>query len=138
MPQIVNGITLPDGCEIGVFTPTEDENTHTVTHSLGEIPKFAFCLAIPNRAWTNIDGGTILLGLLGVDPLTGEFNQSAGTGHKMDNVTVSNSSHEQYNQTNSWTTYPASMTATSVTFATGRYYSGKFKANEHYVYILTK
>ena len=133
-----SGIILPDGCEIGVFTPTEDENTHTVTHSLGEIPKFAFCLAVLNRSWTDISGSTILTAFLGADPLTGEFDASAISGHKQDNIVISNANHELYNTTSSDTTYPASMTSNSVTFVTGRYYNGKFKSGEHYLYILTK
>ena len=134
----VNGINLPDGCEIGVFTPTENELTHTITHSLGEIPKFAVCLCVPNKAWSDIMGTAILLEDLMSDPQTGTFDTSLTTSRKRNEVVSNNLTDNTVATTTTYTTYPADMTSSTVTFTTGRYYSGKFASGEKYIYILVK
>ena len=130
------GLSLPDGCEIGAFTPVTDSYTVTVSHNLGEIPKSAFCIAVVNRDFTNIPDTTILLNELIADPQTGEFDISLPSSRNRRSVVSKGDG--VYLTTDTYTTYPASMTATEVTFATGRYYSGKFKTGVNYVYILTK
>lgn len=132
------GDPIPAGCEIGLFTVTENENTHTISHSLGEVPKFAYCFLTLNKAWSNIAGGTILNEELMSDPETGTFDVNLNGNHKRNNVQIMNSDGKQFYGTNTYTTYPASMTSSTVTFATGRYYSGQFKANSTYIYILIK
>ena len=134
------GDPIPAGCEIGIFTPTENENTHTVTHSLGEVPKFAVCLLVPNGSYSNVIQGSIVCENLASDPTTGVFDRTLGGGNKRDDVIsiTATSAAPSFQSTNTYSTYPAAMSSTEVTFATGRYYSGQFKANNTYVYILTK
>ena len=132
------GDPIPAGCEIGLFTPTEDENTHTVSHNIGEVPKYAICVCVTNKAWANIAGGTILFEDLSSDPETGTFDISLSSNHKRNDVAIMNADGVQYYGSNTYTTYPAEMTSSSVTFATGRYYSGQFKSGETYLYVLTK
>ena len=133
---MASGIKLPDGCEIGTFSPTEDLNTITISHNLGEIPKIALCVAVPNRSFADIPSQSILMEELAVNPETGEFDVNAD-GSKKRNTVISYSDF-YYFSTTTWTTYPASFTAAEVTFVTGRYYGGKFKAGMNYVYILVK
>ena len=136
LSMVANGIKLPDGCEIGTFTPNVDSNTFTVSHSLGEIPKFALCVAVPNCGFSDIPSQSILMEELAVNPETGEFDLNAD-GLKKRNFVISYDNFCYY-APSTWTTYPASMTAIEVTFVTGRYYGGKFKAGMNYVYILVK
>lgn len=136
MLSMASGIKLPDGCEIGTFSPTEDLNTITISHNLGEIPKIALCVAVPNRSFADIPSTSILLEELAVNPETGVFEYD-GDSSKKRNAVVSYGSHSYYSPS-TWTTYLASITAAEVTFVTGRYYGGKFKAGMNYVYILVK
>lgn len=133
-----NGDPIPAGCEIGVFIPETDENTHTITHSLGEVPKFAVCLLIPNKSYDDVMAGSIVFEDLASNPATGIYDDAYDGNHRRNDVVSVGSTPRQYYATNTYTTYIASMTSTEVTFTTGRYYSGQFKANNTYIYILTK
>lgn len=135
-----SGDPIPAGCEIGTFTVSENENTHTISHSLGEIPKFAVCLCVPNTAYANMTAGTIIFEDLAKNPTTGDFDRTYDANHRRNEVvSIGNPTNDPYFQgTATYTTYPASMTSTEVTFATGQYYNGQFKNGYTYIYILTK
>ena len=126
------GDPIPAGVEIGLFTPTENETTHTITHSLGEVPKMAYCFAVINGAWTSLPSATIAVNEFISDPGSGVFDPTLTGAHKRDNVIQPSS------DTLLGTTYPASMDSQQVTFATGRYYSGRFTQGTQYIYILIK
>ena len=130
------GDPIPAGVEIGLFTPTANETTHTITHSLGEVPKMAYCFAVINGAWTSLPSATIAVNEFISDPGSGVFDPTLANNHKRDNVVQP--SVDVLTATNTYTTYPASMDSQQVTFATGRYYSGRFTQGTQYIYILIK
>lgn len=127
---MASGIKLPDGCEIGTFSPNEDLYTITIQHNLGEIPKIALCVAVPNCSFEDIPNKTILSEKLTVHPETGVVTSNS--------YNVMTYRYQAYYNSPSSTTYPASITATEVTFVTGTNYGGMFKAGVNYVYILIK
>ena len=132
------GDPIPAGVEIGMFETSANETSVTISHGLGIIPKFAIALAVPDSEWTDISGSTILLEELMSDPQTGTFDISLN-GSRVRNVAVSyNNTSNTTLSSNTYTTFPASMTDNEVTFATGRYYGGVFTSGVKYIYILTK
>ena len=128
LSMVANGIKLPDGCEIGTFSPNEDLYTITIQHDLGEIPKIAVCIAVPNCSFEDIPSKAIMLETFAVHPETGELRPND----------VMNYRYYSYYSSALSTKYPASMTATEVTFVTGQSNGGMFKAGVNYVYILIK
>lgn len=126
--MVANGIKLPEGCEIGTFSPNEDLNTITISHNLGEIPKIAICVAVPNCSFEDIPPRTIVEEYFVVHPETGALRPNDVMSYRY--LTYYNSSLSA--------TYPASLTATEVTFVKGQSNGGVFKAGVNYVYILTK
>lgn len=138
LSMVANGIKLPEGCEIGTFTPDVDSNTFTVSHNLGEVPKFAICLNVPNEDFADIQDSIIIFEALFADPQTGDFDITLASSRRRNDVMSYSATAQTYFNTNTYSTYPASMTNTDVTFATGRYYSGKFKVGVNYVYILVR
>lgn len=130
------GFKAPAGCEIGVFTTDTDSLSYTVQHTLRKTPKFAICLAVPNASWADIQGSAILLEYLMTDPQTGEFDISLPAS-RIKNTLIASVDGSTVNQTTTYTTVPADVTDTSVTFATGRYYGSKLAAGMTYLYILT-
>lgn len=127
----------PDGCFLGTFTPSEDSRTYTVLNPFDSVPKMAMLVCATPKIWEDIDPGTILTEELVADPQTGEFDINAGSGRYKNNV-IMMASNMTYLTSVTYTTYPASMDADAITFATGRYYNGLFKAGYTYLYILIK
>lgn len=128
MSMVANGIKLPDGCEIGTFSPNEDSYTITIQHNFGEIPKIALCIAVPNCSFEDIPSKAIMLEYFVVQPKNGVLWPS----------TVVDYEYYSYDNSKLSNTYHASSTATEVTFVTGSFDEYVFKAGVNYVYILIK
>lgn len=133
-----NGNPIHAGCEIGTFEVDENSYTVTIPHSLGEVPKFAYCVIVPNSSWANIPNADILMEDLMSDPQTGVFDITLNSNRKRNNVVGYNAASNIAQGTGTYTTYPAAMTSTDVTFATGQYYSYLFKPGYKYVYVIVK
>lgn len=133
------GDPIPEGFEVGVFTPTENEYTHTVRHSFGIVPRTAIVIGTLNGG-EGLDNKTNIMCEYLMSDFADRIFDRTRTGAKCPNavITVNGTTGEEYQSTNVYTTYPASMTATDVTFATGRYYGGKFMAGHTYLYVITK
>lgn len=128
---------ITTGAKVGLFTPTEDLYTITISHDFGVIPKMAFIIGVPNKsAWVDVPGSMILYEALGTNPETGDFSNDYGGNQKIATGTIFDTT--LYHALTPYTTYPANMTVTDVTFVTGRYYNGKFKAGYTYIYIIVK
>lgn len=136
---VSNGSAVPAGCEIGIFTPDSDLNTVTVSHSLGVVPRTAAVIGNLNGEAGSDNKAMIMMEFLGSDMTGRVFDNSYTTTQCPRAIYQSNStSGTEYQTTTTYTTYPAAMTSTEVTFATGRYYSGKFAAGKSYIYVITK
>jgi len=133
-----NGNAIPDGCEIVVFEVAEAALTVTVAHSLGVIPKVAFCIGVYNSDYDDYPDYSLVSEIIGADPATGQFDVAASTANKIDVVQSYNPDNNVYYATTTYTTYPASMTAQNVTFATGRYYNARFNPGVKFIAVLVK
>lgn len=132
---------VPEGVEIGVFSPTTDVLEYTVNHNLGEIPKVAVVLCVLNDDYSEMasySGSPLVIETFGADPANGEFDREAASGHKIDNIFGYNKLNSALYSTASWTTYVPEMTSTYVKFTTGRYYSVTFCAGLKYLYVIAK
>lgn len=126
--MVANGINLPDGCEIGTFSPNEDSYTITIQHDLGEIPKMALCAAVPNCSFEDIPRKSIMIEYFAVHPEAGTLVPNSVMSYGILTYRTSTLS----------TTDPALITATEVTFVAAESNGGMFKAGMNYVYILIK
>ncbi|MEE1137431.1 MAG: hypothetical protein U0M02_03025 [Acutalibacteraceae bacterium] len=137
--RIINAYmgNITTGAKVGLYTPTEDLTTITITHDFGVIPKMAFIIGVPNKnAWVDVPGAMILYEALGTNPETGDFKNEYGNNKKIASGTIFGT--DIFYALTPYTTYPVSMTDTDVTFVTGRYYNGRFKAGYTYIYVLIK
>lgn len=130
----VPGINIPTGIEVGSFTVVSNANTITVNHSFGHVPKIAVVIAALPEGWSD----TLFFELLGSSPLYGDYDNSYTASQKLDSVTRISYINDEYNYqtTNTYSTYPASMTDTSITFVTGRYYNAQFVPGVTYFYVI--
>lgn len=137
------GFTPPAGIEIGKVDVVSDSLSLTINHSLGVVPKYAIILMAINGNYADIpyttgQGNPLIFEELASDPETGVFDKSLGSGRYRDSVVGINTSSDfsQFSVTNTYSTVPAAMSDTEVTFATGRYYSIKFWGGMTYVYMI--
>ena len=138
---VSGGITPPSGMEIGTITPESDSLTLTINHSLGVVPKWAYILAAVNGSYDDLPsrtGSTLLSEEISTDPETGVFDITLNTNHCRNTVVSYNSTGPAFFSSPTYTAYPATMTSSSVTFATGRYYSATFRAGVTYLYVFMK
>ena len=140
--NLSNGNQIPAGCEIGTFTVSEVSTTATVQHNFGTVPRIAVVIGVLGKDYGDYDlpsnTSPLLVEVLGTDPADGVFDISKTSGSHVLNTlwNLNMTSQTSMQQTNTYTTYPASLTETSVTFAMGRYYNGKFIPGDTYVYVL--
>ena len=129
------GVTVPAGIEVGSFTVASNANTITVNHGFGHVPKIAAVIATLPEGWRN----TLYFEYLGSSPGYGDYDNSYPAGQKLDSVAGVYSPPDgltYYQTSNTYTTYPAAMTETSITFATGRYYNIQFVPGVTYFYVI--
>lgn len=124
----------PANVEIGTFTVDSTANQVTVQHSFGHVPKMAFVFNT-STAWSP---NALLCEELMSSPENGDFDISYSSSQRRNTVigSVYNETTKQFYSSDTYTTYPASMTATEIVFATGRYYSIQFKPGYTYFYVI--
>lgn len=127
-------VTIPSGIEVGSFTVVSNANMITVNHGFGRVPKIAVVLAALPEGWRN----SLVLEYLGASPAHGVYDNSYLGAQKLDGVTAAYEFSDgfSYQTSTTYTTHPASMTDTSITFATGRYYGAQFVPGVTYFYVI--